>query len=78
MVQDAERYKAEDDKVKSRIEKKNGLENYCFQMKNQLDEERLKDKFTEDDRKVIEDATKEVIQWIESNQNSDASEYEAK
>jgi len=34
MVADAERYKDEDDKVKAKIEKKNGLENYCFQMKN--------------------------------------------
>merc|ERR1712119_21581 len=34
MVADAEKYKDEDDKVKSKIEKKNGLENYCFQMKN--------------------------------------------
>jgi len=30
MVADAERYKDEDDKVKAKIEKKNGLENYCF------------------------------------------------
>merc|ERR1712232_1371592 len=34
MVADAEKYKDEDDKVKSKIEKKNGLENYCFQMEN--------------------------------------------
>jgi len=78
MVQDAERYKADDEKVKARIEKKNGLENYCFQMKNQLEDEKLKDKFTEDDKKVIEDGTKEVLQWLESNHNADATEYEAK
>merc|ERR1711937_648484 len=42
MVADAERYKDEDGKVKAKIEKKNGLENYCFQMKNQLDDEKLK------------------------------------
>jgi len=30
MVQDGELYKAEDEKVKAKIEKKNGLENYCF------------------------------------------------
>jgi len=34
MVADAEKYKSEDDAVKAKIEKKNGLENYCFQMKN--------------------------------------------
>ena len=30
MVADAEKYKDADDLVKARIEKKNGLENYCF------------------------------------------------
>merc|ERR1711957_587315 len=44
MVADAEKYKDEDDKVKSKIEKKNELENYCFQMKNQLTDEKMKDK----------------------------------
>jgi len=47
-------------------------------MKNQLEEEKMKEKFTEDDKKVIEDGTKEVLQWLESNHNADASEYEAK
>ena len=78
MVADAEKYKDEDDQVKKRIEAKNGLENYCFQMKNQLEEEKLKDKFTDDDKKVIEESTKEVLQWLESNQTADASEFEAK
>ena len=44
-------------------------------MKNQLEEEKMKEKFTEDDKKVIEDGTKEVLQWLENNHNSDASEY---
>merc|ERR1712110_843305 len=78
MVADAEKYKDEDDKVKSKIEKKNGLENYCFQMKNQLDDEKLKDKFTDDDKKVIEDSCKEMLQWLEGNQSAEAEEYEAK
>merc|ERR1712110_1037497 len=78
MVADAEKYKDEDDKVKSKIEKKNGLENYCFQMKNQLDDEKLKDKFTDDDKKVIADSCKEMLQWLEGNQGAEASEFEAK
>lgn len=44
MVQEAERYKAEDEANKEKIEAKNGLENYCFQMRNSLDGD-LKDKF---------------------------------
>jgi L1 cell adhesion molecule like protein len=36
MVQDAEKYKDEDEKLRKKVDAKNGLENYCFQMKNTL------------------------------------------
>lgn len=39
MVFDAEKFKDEDEKVKERIDAKNGLESYCFQLKNSLNEE---------------------------------------
>merc|ERR1711901_12854 len=42
MVQDAEKFKAEDEAVKAKIDARNGLESYCFQMKNTLNEEKLK------------------------------------
>ena len=45
MVQEAEKYREEDEQNKSKIEAKNGLENYCFTMRNTLQEEKLKDKF---------------------------------
>merc|ERR1711869_66712 len=39
MVNEAEKYKAEDEANKSKIEAKNGLENYCFTVRNSMDEE---------------------------------------
>merc|ERR1712093_252766 len=78
LVMEAERYKDEDEKLKKKVEAKNGLEAYCFQIKNQLQEEKLKDKFTEDDKKVIEDLSKETLQWLESNPDASTEEYEAK
>ena len=39
MVNDAEKYKAEDEKQREKIGAKNGLESYCFQMKATMDEE---------------------------------------
>merc|ERR1712110_75539 len=45
MVSEAEKYKAEDEANKNKIEAKNGLENYCFQVRNSMDEEKLKEKF---------------------------------
>jgi heat shock protein 1/8 len=61
MVNDAEKYKAEDELVKKKIEAKNGFENYCFQMKNTLSDEKLKDVFTEDEKKTIEETSKEGL-----------------
>ena len=78
MVNDAEKFKADDEKIKARVEAKNGLENYCYSMKNTLSEENLKDKFTDDDKKTIEDATKDALQWMEGNENADATEFENK
>merc|ERR1719473_137976 len=49
MVAEAEKFKTEDEQNKSKIEAKNGLENYCFSMKNSLQEEKLKEKFEGDD-----------------------------
>ena len=39
MVNDAEKFKAEDDAMKDKVDAKNGLESYCFQIKNTLNEE---------------------------------------
>merc|ERR1711942_665446 len=60
MVNDAEKFKADDEKQKERISAKNGLESYCFNMKTTLDDEKVKDKISEDDMKKITDKQKEV------------------
>jgi len=67
MVAEGEKYKDDDIKVRERVDKKNGLENYCYQMKNQLEEEKLKEKFTDEDKKTISESTSETLQWLEGN-----------
>merc|ERR1712146_100492 len=69
---------AEDELIKKKVEAKNSFENYCFQMKNTLNEEKLKEAFTEDEKKTIEDCSKEGLQWLESNQDADADAIEGK
>merc|ERR1711884_772504 len=56
MVQEAEKYKAEDDANKNRIEAKNGLENYCYSLKNSISADEVKDKIPEEDKKKLEEA----------------------
>jgi len=54
MVADADKFRVQDDAVRKKIEAKNQLENYCFQMKNTLDEAKLKVHFTDEDKATIE------------------------
>merc|ERR1712070_1113889 len=78
MVNDAEKYKEEDNAMAEKITAKNGLENYCFQMKNTLDDEKLKTHFTDDDKKVIQDVSAEGLQWLEGNGDADADAINGK
>ena len=78
MVNDAEKFKAEDEAVAAKVQAKNGLENYCFQMKNTLDDEKLKAAFTDDDKKVIQETSAEGLQWLEGNQEADAEVIQGK
>merc|ERR550532_1457175 len=78
MVQEAEKYRAEDETNKDKIEAKNGFENYCFTMRNTLNEEKLKDKFEGDDKDKIEKAVQETLDWLDKNQLAEKDEFEAK
>jgi len=78
MVNDAEKFKADDEKQKERISAKNGLESYCFNMKTTIDDEKVKDKISDDDRKAINDKCDEAIKWLDANQLAEVEEFQDK
>merc|ERR1711897_29776 len=78
MVKEAEKYRAEDEANRMKIEAKNGLENYCFTMRNTLQEEKLKEKFEGGDKEKIESAVQETLDWLDKNQLAEKDEFEAK
>merc|ERR1712139_333286 len=78
MVQEAEKYRAEDEANKTKIEAKNGLENYCFTWENTLQEEKLQDKFEAGDKDKIEKSVQDTLDWLERNQMAETEEFEAK
>ena len=67
LVRDAEKMKEQDELVKKRIEAKNQLDQYIYQVKSTLDEPNIKDKVPADDRTKIESACNETEQWLASN-----------
>eukprot|EP01038_Epipyxis_sp_PR26KG_P007505 gene7505-10224_t len=78
LVQEAERYKAEDEANRARVDAKNGLENYIFQIKNSINDEKLSSKVSENDKKKVLDAIQSTTQWLDSNQNAEKEEFEEK
>ncbi|KAG5371019.1 Heat shock protein 70 1 [Yarrowia sp. E02] len=78
MVNDAEKYKDEDEKEAARIAAKNGLESYAYSLKNTLSEEKFKEKVDEADREKLEKAINETIEFLDSTQSGATEEYSDK
>merc|ERR1719453_1964171 len=77
MVDEAEKYKQEDEVNKQKIEAKNGLENYCFNLRNSMDDPNLKDKFEEADKTTLDEAVKDALDWLDKNQLAEKEEFNA-
>ncbi|KAI9256501.1 hsp71-like protein [Phascolomyces articulosus] len=78
MVADAEKYKAEDEEAASRIQAKNGLESYAYNLRNTLTEENVASKLEADDKEKLEKAVNETIEWLDNSQEASKEEYESK
>jgi len=76
MVQEADQYKDEDAAQRDRVAAKNALESYAFNMKQTVDDDQVKDKISEEDRKTIGDKCDETIAWLDANQTAEKEEFE--
>lgn len=68
MVQEAEQFKAEDEVQREKVTAKNSLESLAFNMKSTVEDEKLQDKISPEDKKAIIDKCNEVIAWLDRNQ----------
>ena len=79
MVREAEEFAEEDKKVKEKIDARNGLETYVYNMKNQInDKDKLSDKLESEEKEKIETAVKEALEWMDDNQSAEKEDYEEK
>ena len=80
MVREAEEYAEEDKKVKERIDARNGLESYIYNLKNTLedDEKGLSDTISAEDKKEMQDMIDETLDWMDENPEADKEDYDAK
>jgi len=78
MVNDAEKFKDEDDKQKDRISAKNGLESYIFNLKSSLDNDQLKSKLAPEEVSAASKALDDALKWLDANQLAEKEEFEDK
>ncbi len=78
MVQEAEKFKEEDEQNRQRVDSKNSLESLLYSSRNSMNEEKLKDKFTAEDRTTIEGKISDIQSWIDSNPSATKEEFDAK
>ncbi|XP_071742175.1 heat shock 70 kDa protein-like [Rutidosis leptorrhynchoides] len=78
LVQEAEKYKAEDEEVKKKVEERNALENYAYNMRNTVRDEKFASKLGADEKRSIEKAVDEGLEWLEKNQLAEVDELEDK
>jgi endoplasmic reticulum chaperone BiP len=78
MVKEAEEFADEDKKVKERIDARNGLESYLYNLKNTLDDEEKSASISASDKKELQDIVDETLDWMESNPESDKEDYNEK
>jgi len=78
MVQEAEKFKAEDDANKNRVEAKNGLENYCYTLKTSISSPEAEGKIPAAKMAKLDGAIDETLAWLDSNLTAEKEEFEEK
>merc|ERR1712057_124699 len=77
MVREAEQYAEEDKAAKEKIDAKNALESYCYQMRNTASEDKFKSAVSEDEAKAVEDKLDETLKWLETAEHAEKDEFES-
>jgi len=78
MVEEAEKYKEEDEQLREKVSAKNGLETFAYSLKNSIGQEPLASKIDSADKEHLEEAIKKAIDWLDHNHEASKEDYEAK
>ncbi|KAH3835085.1 heat shock protein 70 B2-like [Dreissena polymorpha] len=76
MVNDAEKYKAEDDRQRERVTARNQLESYVFSLKQAAND--AGSKLTDADKQTVNSKCDEAVRWLDDNSLADKDEFEQK
>lgn len=77
MVVEAEEFAEQDAKEKAKVQARNDLEAYLYNLKNSINDA-LKGKLSEDDGSMLSKAIDDGLVWLEDNPAAEKEEYDAK
>lgn len=78
MIDDAERFKAEDEEHMRKVRARNKLENFAYALRNAVKEKKVVKSVPNVHRKYVKDAVKLVIKWLERKELLSEYVYEMK
>ncbi|KAK2976852.1 hypothetical protein RJ640_009303, partial [Escallonia rubra] len=78
MTVEAEKYKAEDEEYKKRVDAKVALENYAYKMRSTVNDQKTNYMIPEADKKKVQDAVVQAIYWLDRNQLAEVDEFNNK
>ena len=78
MVKEAEEYAEEDKIIKDRIDSRNGLESYLYNLKNSMDDDTRSNNVSVEDKKELQDMIDETLDWMDENPEADKEGYDEK
>ncbi len=70
MVQEAEKFKEDDDRVKEKLDSINNFESLLYQTKSSLDNKELSEKLSKEDLNIIKETVEEAEKWFDINRDS--------
>jgi len=78
MVKEAEKFREEDEVQRKVVETRNELERYAYSVRQSLERDDLKDKFSEEEKAKIQEAVDATFKWFEENPSASAEDTETK
>lgn len=78
LLAEAEKFAAEDKQRMERVEARNKLEGYLYNVRNSLREDKVKEKLSSEEVSAAEASVEEGLQWLQVNESVEKEEYEEK
>ena len=78
MIKEAEKFKEEDKKEGEKVDARNNLESYVYQVKSSIEDDKLKEKLEERDIKKINKKVDSIIKLLEDGNDYEKEDYESK